>query len=35
MGSGDFGLSTGEMRGDTNGLRLLGISIGVEGLQRE
>lgn len=33
--SGDFGCSIGETRGDTNGLPLLGISIGVEGLRRE
>ena len=34
--SGDFGWSIGgEVRGDTNGLRLLGISIGIEGLRRE
>jgi hypothetical protein len=33
MRSGDFGSSNGETRGGTNGLPLLGISIGVEGLR--
>lgn len=35
MRSGDLGPSIGETRGDINGLPLLGISMGVEGLRQE